>query len=330
MYVIVVKENYETAAMRVLLLVSLSFAMMLANGLLRAPMCSKRSLVRFWVTLNMGVDSDGSSRKEKRSRGLIKKYTQQDLKRSADGVPVEAVKAARPLKYGTSGGSGGKRIMNQGSAREKEIINPNRLKILGGKAKGKKIDSPDVYLRPMMGKVKEALYSTLNHIGLFDTNTTRVLDTFAGSGSVGLEALSRGACHTTFVDLAEDCTKTAMRNAANCGFDGQANAVCARAEEVIRNPEKYGIDQPFGLITLTPPYEEVIYQELIDALCNSPAVTEDTIVVIEYPVEMGNLPYILGGDKFFGLRNRRYGRTILALYVHRPSRQYDARPEEFS
>jgi 16S rRNA G966 N2-methylase RsmD len=121
-----------------------------------------------------------------------------------------------------------------------------------------------------------------------------------------------------------------MRNAANCGFEGQTNAVCARAEEVIRNPERYGIEEPFGLITLTPPYEEVIYQELIDALCHSSAVKEDTIVVIEYPVEMGNLPYILGGDKFFGLRNRKYGRTILALYVYRPSRQYDGRPDEFA
>ena len=81
-----------------------------------------------------------------------------------------------------------------------------------------------------MGKVKEALYSTLTHIGLFDTNTTRVLDTFAGSGSVGLEALSRGACHATFVDLAEDCTKTAMRNAERCGFEGQVNAICAHEQ----------------------------------------------------------------------------------------------------
>jgi 16S rRNA (guanine(966)-N(2))-methyltransferase RsmD len=234
--------------------------------------------------------------------------------------------------------------MNQGSAREREIINPNRLRILGGSAKGKKIDSPDVYLRPMMGKVKEALYSALTHIGLFgpngagsgnsnSNNTTRVLDMFAGSGSVGLEALSRGAQHAMFVDLAEACTSTALRNADNCGFAGRAGAVCARAEDVLRDPVKWGVSPqqlPFGLITLTPPYEEVIYQELIDALCNSPCVGEDTVVAIEYPVEMGALPYILGGDQFFGLRNRKYGRTVLALYVYRPTRRYDQRPDEFA
>jgi len=219
--------------------------------------------------------------------------------------------------------------MKQGSPREREIINPNRLRIIAGSAKGKKIDSPNVYLRPMMAKVREALFSTLDFMGLFDANTTRVLDTFSGSGSVGLEALSRGAAHTTFVDLSPDCTSTSLRNADNCGFSGQASAVCARAEEVLRNPSTFGLKEPYGLITITPPYEEVIYKELIDALCVSPIVADDTLVVIEYPVEMGTLPHILGDDKFFGIRNRKYGRTVLALYVYRPSKSFDMRPDEF-
>ena len=104
------------------------------------------------------------------------------------------------IKSGGSGISKGK-ILPQGKARSKDIINPSRLKILAGTAKGKKIDSPDVYLRPMMAKVREALYSTLQFIGLFDANTTNVLDIFSGSGSVGLEALSRGAASVTFVDM---------------------------------------------------------------------------------------------------------------------------------
>ena len=283
--------------------------------------------------------SDPSSSKNTRQKkhDLLKKYTSQketgSLRLGPDGLPVERLRASRPSKYKpiqASGGSSGKRIMNQGSAREKEIINPNRLRILGGTAKGKKIDSPDVYLRPMMGKVREALYSSLTHIGIFEQNTTRVLDMFSGSGSVGLEALSRGACHATFVDLAEDCVSTAMRNSVSCGFDGQTRAVCARAEEVLRYPERHGLMEPYGLITITPPYEEVVYQELIGALCESTAVREDTIVVIEYPVEMGTMPYILGENLFFGLRNRKYGRTVLAMYVYRPTKQYDNRPDEFA
>ena len=177
--------------------------------------------------------------------------------------------------------------------------------------------------------MREALFSTLDHVGAFSANTTRVLDMFAGSGSVGLEALSRGACHTTFVDLAPECTKTAMRNSVTCGFDGQASSVCARAEDVLTDPLKFGLTEPYGLISITPPYEEVIYKVLIDAVCNSPLVVADTLVVIEYPVEMGSLPYILGTDKLYGIRNRKYGRTVLGLYVYRPNSKYDMRPLEF-
>jgi len=270
-------------------------------------------------------------------RAVKDKYRTKDLLRSAEGVPVGPLKASRPSLYkptpvsgfSSSGGSGKKRIMDQGKPREQEISNPNRLRIIAGTAKGKKIDSPDVYLRPMMAKVREALFSTLGHVGIFDANVTRVLDVFSGSGSVGLEALSRGAKHCTFVDMSSDCTSTALRNAVTCGFEGRATAVTARAEDVLNDPKRYGLVEPYGLISITPPYEEVVYQQLIDAVCSSPLVCEDTLVVIEYPVEMGTLPQILGRDKLFGIRNRKYGRTVLGLYVYRPSKQYDMRPAEF-
>lgn len=62
-------------------------------------------------------------------------------------------KTSNPTGAKTSGGSGPKKISSQGQNRPTELINPNRLKIVAGSAKGKKIDSPDVYLRPMMAKV---------------------------------------------------------------------------------------------------------------------------------------------------------------------------------
>lgn len=61
------------------------------------------------------------------------------------------------------------------------------------------------------------------------------------------------------------------------------------------------------------------------------AVTEDTLVVIEYPVELGSLPFNIGEGRMLGLRNRRYGRTVLAVYAVRPTgkRSGELRPEEF-
>ena len=281
-----------------------------------------------------GTESTSSDDGKKQEKNLARQVAVA-INSASGGVPQIPVRASRPSLYKptlaakTSGGSGGKRVMSQGRAREREISNPNRLRIIAGTAKGKKIDSPDVYLRPMMAKVREALFSTLGHLGIFETGTLSVLDVFSGSGSVGLEALSRGAGTATFVDLSNDCVTTALRNADSCGFQGRASAVCARAEEVLTDPAKFGLLNPFGLISITPPYEEVVYGDLVDALCKSPLVAEDTIIVIEYPVEMGSLPQILGENKLFGIRNRKYGRTVLGVYVYRPTRKYDMKPEEF-
>lgn len=223
-----------------------------------------------------------------------------------------------------------KRILPQGKPRVREIANPNKLRIIAGSARGKKIDSPDVYLRPMMAKVREAVFSTLTHLGLFDENSARVLDMFAGSGSVGLEALSRGAAFSTFVDFSEECILTALRNAESCGFKGKVNAVCARAEDVLLNPSKYGLNEPYQLISMTPPYLEISYPELISGVLKSPLVTDNTIIIMEYPIEMGTMPFILGDQQMIGLRNRRYGRTVLAMYVNRPTLQFDYKQEEFT
>ena len=100
---------------------------------------------------------------------------------------------------------------------------------------------------------------------------------------------------------------------------------------VLGEPARFGIDGTFELVTLTPPYEEVVYAELMATLAASPLVGEDTIVVVEYPVELGCFPPTLADGRLVGLRNRRYGRTVLALYVCAPSGRLDLTPftEEF-
>lgn len=253
-----------------------------------------------------------------------------------EGVPVDKVRAPRPTRSDIKskwGGTKAKRRSNQGKALEQGMTNPSRLTIAGGRAKGRRLDSPDVQLRPMMGKVKEALFSTLTGFGVFDRPNIRHLDLFAGSGSVGLESLSRGAHHATFVDFAAECCAVAEKNAAWCGFDweGASSTVCASVLDVLEDPQAFGLHEPYDVITVTPPYEEVSYSELVSLLVASPVVVEDTVVVLEYPVEMGTLPPVLGQRRLLGVRNRRYGRTVLGVYVCQPSGKWnlDLRSEEF-
>ena len=156
---------------------------------------------------------------------------------------------------------------------------------------------------------------------------------FSGSGSVGLEALSRGASKAVFVDFAQECIDVAEKNAVWCGFETPADArgVCAPVESVLLQPARYGLDEPFELITITPPYEEVVYADLCQWVCDSPLVAEDTVVVLEYPTEMGTLPPTIGTGKLVGVRNRRYGRTMIGIYASNPSGKWnlDVRSEEF-
>ena len=289
------------------------------------------SSVRLKLKNNLVMRSSNLSRKEIEELE-VKRGSSSSVKRKNRNIDNKNDKSnGKVSSTEASGSTGGKRILPQGQARVEEISNPNRLRIIGGSAKGKKIESPEVYLRPMMAKVREALFSTLKFLSVFDVEDVAILDTFSGSGSVGLEALSRGANYACFVDLAEDCISTALKNAASCNFDeDNVKGVCARAELVLRNPEAYGIDRKFDIISITPPYEEVIYKELIDAACNSPLVKEGTMLIMEYPIEMGSFPHILGEDKFFGIRNRKYGRTMLAIYVYRPIKSFDMRVDEFS
>jgi 16S rRNA (guanine966-N2)-methyltransferase len=291
--------------------------------------------------------------------GIDVRYSREIMRRSAirqgDGDAAESsissnrkkdeslssgtIKAPRPLKGDMRSKWGTKKVRrrsNQGQALEAGMTNPSRLRVMGGTARGRRLDSPDVQLRPMMGKVKEALFSTLNGFGVFDEPNVRVLDLFSGSGSVGIESLSRGASCAVFVDFAPECVAVAEKNAAWCGF-GHENGyedtfgVCARVDAVLENPAQFGLHKPFDLITVTPPYEEVVYSKLTTQLGDSPLVAEDTIVVLEYPTELGSLPPTIGKQRLVGVRNRRYGRTVLGIYVCNPSGKWllDIRSEEF-
>ena len=242
------------------------------------------------------------------------------------------VRASRPIPRH-------RRLASKGSSRKQserlekgEVGSPTRLRVIAGSARGRKLDSPETLLRPMMGKVREALFSTLVSLGVFAApRRVRALDTFCGSGSVGVEALSRGAAAATFVDLSRDACDVALRNARACAFD-DVEAICATAEDALATPALHGGDRRFDLVTLTPPYEEVSYADLADRVAESPLLNDDCVVVFEYPVELGSLPPKLGSrDQLVGLRNRRYGRTVLGFDAYKPTGKVplDPRPAEF-
>ncbi len=210
----------------------------------------------------------------------------------------------------------------------------------------------------MMGKVREAVFSTFESIGLYNSETiTRHLDVFSGSGSVGIESLSRGAKSCTFIDFSANCCNAIERNLRWCNFElsntesdsiidinshdhdhhftSVNRVICCDALDALKYPEKFGLLHPFEVITVCPPYEEVVYADLLHSLANSKLVAEDTIILLEYPVELKCLPHVYhreDGGILLGIRNRRYGRTVIAMYIVNPTGRLEqafSRPEEF-
>lgn len=131
-----------------------------------------------------------------------------------------------------------------------------RLTISGGEQKGRKLRTPDAYIRPMMAQVRQAMFSMLGELTELGPSTS-VLDLYSGSGCVGLEALSRGCETVASVDFSAKCADVMRHNARACGYESRHQVVCAKAEDVLADPGRFNLRFPFDLITLTPPYEEV-------------------------------------------------------------------------
>jgi 16S rRNA (guanine966-N2)-methyltransferase len=237
------------------------------------------------------------------------------------------VRAPRPTRGGSRTSRGRVRAQGKGYRTRDYAPPPPGLRVAAGLARGRKLSSPQVHLRPMMSKVREALFSMLY---MMDGTPPEgvALDLFAGSGSVGIEALSRGMKAAVFVDAASDCVETIRANLEHCGFGENGTAICARVEAFLSTATSYNGGKHYDLITITPPYEEVDYGELLTAIAKSDAVGEGTFVVVEYPVELKKLPPAIGG-RLVGLRNRKYGRTVLAVYACQPHMDLDPKPDEF-
>lgn len=95
---------------------------------------------------------------------------------------------------------------------------PSRLRVSTGTARRRRLEKPKGYIRPTMERVREALFNQVTTMHLFEDRSVRVLDLYSGTGSVGIEALSRGAAECVFVDSSKECVDCCIANAWMSGF----------------------------------------------------------------------------------------------------------------
>lgn len=180
------------------------------------------------------------------------------------------------------------------------------IRVIAGSAKGRRLKMvPGDSTRPVMDRVKEALFSILGR-SIYDAS---ILDLFAGTGSVGIEALSRGAAHVTFVDLDRMAVQTVRDNLEMTRLADQATVRRADALAVAKGTP----DRHYDLIYVAPPQYKSLWVDTVQALDNNPAwLSEGTRVIVQIdPSERKTLEL----QRLTLTDERTYGKTLLLFYV---------------
>jgi 16S rRNA (guanine(966)-N(2))-methyltransferase RsmD len=182
------------------------------------------------------------------------------------------------------------------------------LRIIGGKARGRRIKSvPGDTTRPITDKVREALFNIIGP----DIAGAKLLDLFAGTGSVGIEALSRGAGYVCFIELNRRPYSIIRENLAATDLIDGADVIQADAFNFIERIP----DQQFDYIYIAPPqYKEMWLRALVDLDRKLDWLSEDGWVIVQiHPIEYKS-DTESGIQNLVEFKQRHYGSTMLVFY----------------
>jgi len=182
------------------------------------------------------------------------------------------------------------------------------MRIIGGKAKGRRWTVPDgLTIRPTSDRIRESLFNLLPEV-----RGQRFLDLFAGTGSVGLEALSRGAAEAVFVDSRRRCIDVIRLQLNRFDFGEAGYCLATTAERALRLLEA-GRGR-FDVVFLDPPYDEGYVERTLLEIGESRVLAEDGIIAVQRSarelVKDGT-----GGMK--QIDERRYGASVLSFWKWR-------------
>ena len=179
------------------------------------------------------------------------------------------------------------------------------MRVITGTARGRKLMTPEgLDTRPTTDKVKEAVCSSLQ----FDFPGAAVLDLFAGSGQMGIEALSRGAAHAVFTDSDKRALSCIRQNVRNCGFSEIAEVLQSDAMSYLQRT-----GSRFDIAFLDPPYRKEILQQILPVLAEK--MHKNGVIVCEHEPEC-NLPQTI--LEFHLQKQKKYGKIVISIYRQEP------------
>ncbi|MBU0512501.1 MAG: 16S rRNA (guanine(966)-N(2))-methyltransferase RsmD [Chloroflexi bacterium] len=185
-------------------------------------------------------------------------------------------------------------------------MSTSNLRIIAGTARGRKLRSvPGDITRPITDRVKESLFDIIGP----DIRDATLLDLFAGSGSVGIEALSRGAAFVRFVDRHRMAIKTLRANLEHTGFTKGVEVLQMDAFALLEREA----DREFDYVYIAPPqYKGMWKRALLSIDAHPEGLVEDAWVIVQiHPVEFDPIEL----KNLVEFDQRRYGSTLLIFYI---------------
>ena len=182
------------------------------------------------------------------------------------------------------------------------------MRVIAGKFKGRNLKSPpSMQVRPTSDRLRETLFNVI----FAHVPESRFLDLCAGSGAVGIEALSRGAAHATFVDRSRRSCQLIEANLKLCGVpDEERDLFCSEVTEFLKQTSSRTTDR-WDVIFLDPPYKQDYFPAL-EILGSSQLLNDDGLLIVEHHHKT-DLPETVG--RLRRARILKQGDSSLSFYV---------------
>lgn len=185
------------------------------------------------------------------------------------------------------------------------------MRVIAGRYRGRVLKTvPDLSVRPATDRVKSAIFNVLQ--SRVDWSTATVLDLFAGSGSIGLEAMSRGADKCVFVEQSRSALAFLKQNIDTVGAGSGALVVAGDVFGFLKTAHKR-----YEAVFADPPYALENLNELPNIIFGAGVVAEEGYLIIEHPAGHAFTP----GPAWETAVEKSYGRTCVSFFVHRRAPQ---------
>lgn len=180
------------------------------------------------------------------------------------------------------------------------------MRVITGTAKGRKLKMPKGgKTRPAMDKVKGSTFNIIARL----VPDSRFLDLFAGSGNLGIEALSRGASFAVFVDASRECTRTIKENLQLTRLEDKASVFTM---DCLKFLKKKQFDEIFDVVFIDPPYLKGLLEPLLDYIHQCPWFNKQTLFIIER--QKKDEIHLQNRSEYIQTDERNFGDTVLTFF----------------